>query len=330
MKRSAILLAAVGTTLVLGACSQFTLAQNGTNPPVALVYGVSRYLASYPDGYSPNLVAPRDDANSLGTLLAGNGWQVLSRIDSQASAVTLQADVANLAATAAAGQRVLFYWSGHGLQTQNSATSTTASLALYGSLVPSPYYPYYTLQSTALVTPESLAAIFKPLLDKGVCLITVLDSCYSGGFVSTGSYGSDLPDNYDISGNWGETSTGSTAFAQSLTAYFDQAAAGSGLGGAQSWVLSAAGANEESWETTTFGHGVFTYFFLEAGTASASGLLPGDANLDGHLTLQEAFRYSQAAIEANWNGIMTSNDLRQYDYQYKPHLSGNPLDILLF
>jgi hypothetical protein len=174
------------------------------------------------------------------------------------------------------------------------------------------------------------------LLDKGVCLIAILDSCYSGGFASTQTYGSGLPDNYgtyhnpNIHSDTRLTETAQSAFAQSLALYFGRAASANAMANAQTWVLSAAGADEESWETATYGHGVFTYFLLQAGTAASGGLLRGDANLDGHLSLQEAQRYCLAAIEKNWNEAQPSSDLLTWDLQFKPHLSGNPLDILLF
>lgn len=315
----------------LASCSQFTLTQNGSNQPVALIYGVSRYLPSWPAGASPNLIAPALDATSMDSLFKSKGWQTIRRLDTTASVDTLASDIADLAGTVAPGQRVLFYWSGHGLRANPDTPSQTEYLALFGAINPATF----AFQDSALISTSRLATLFQPLLDKGACLIFVFDSCYSGGFITNGTFSSDLPDNYDTSGKWGTSSAFTNAFVQSLNKYFSNSAAASGLVNPPVWTLAAAGRSEESWEDyLTYNHGIFTYFFLEAGADSGNSLSYGDLNSDGHLTLQEAFMYSSKQIETQWNQYWANADLgknlKSYDLQFKPHLSGNPLDILLF
>ena len=56
--------------------------------------------------------------------------------------------------------------------------------------------------------------------------------------------------------------------------------------------LQAAQANEYSYEDSNLGHGLFTYFLLEAFRGA------GDEDGDGVVTVQEAFRYARREVIA--------------------------------
>ena len=82
-------------------------------------------------------------------------------------------------------------------------------------------------------------------------------------------------------------------------------------------MLAAAGEQEFSWESLSFQHGVFTYFLLESATS-------GDRNSDGFVTVSEAYDYVRRSIDDRWNATSF------YDERFAPHLSGGPVDYVLF
>lgn len=68
------------------------------------------------------------------------------------------------------------------------------------------------------------------------------------------------------------------------------------LAGPGRLVLAASGEDSCSWEDGALEHGVFTYFFL-------LGLREGDADGDGHVSLQETFGYAEGKIALlPWEG----------------------------
>ena len=183
-----------------------------------------------------------------------------------------------------------------------------------------------------MVSPSDLAAIFQPLVDKQACLIFILDSCYSGAFVATGAYATDLPDNYYVFGT-GKISSPNPAvpvFSQELSNYFT--ARSSAIGKLETpdiWVVSAAGKGEESQEYTDIQHGLFTYYFLKAAEKTGA-FMNADYDGDGFLSLAENYRYSREQLKLFNSAMTPSYLLENGDIQFLPHLSGNPLDIVLF
>ena len=79
-------------------------------------------------------------------------------------------------------------------------------------------------------------------------------------------------------------------------------------------ILSAAGSAELSWESGIYGHGIFTYYLLESAES-------GDKDMDGNVTVSEAYAYAESAIQSEWNPRHTA---------FLPHLSAGSRDIVLF
>ena len=133
--------------------------------------------------------------------------------------------------------------------------------------------------------------------------VVILDSCYSGLFVDSGSSVSTLP------GDGGKNFVDLVAEAADR---YDEAADGDLI------VMSAAGGAELSQEFATqdLAHGYFTMGLLESAKY-------GDANRDGLVTLTEAFDYASRYVEATVNEWYPS-------YAYYPRLSGSALDVVLF
>ena len=63
-----------------------------------------------------------------------------------------------------------------------------------------------------------------------------------------------------------------------------------------------------------------TYYLLQ-GLAGRSA----DLNHDGHVTVLEAFSYAKAGIDTNWNPAYASSS-----QAFEPHVSGGPVDFVLF
>jgi len=80
-------------------------------------------------------------------------------------------------------------------------------------------------------------------------------------------------------------------------------------------IISAAGAKELSWESSSFGHGIFTYYLLQSAQY-------GDSDGDGFVSIVEAFAYASKALDANYN--------QSSGTPYLPRFSGEPRDYLLF
>jgi hypothetical protein len=65
-----------------------------------------------------------------------------------------------------------------------------------------------------------------------------------------------------------------------------------------------------------------SYFLLQGLQGSVA-----DLNHDGHVTVLEAFSYTKAGIDRNWNsdsGIIAAGEI------FEPHVSGGPIDFVLF
>jgi uncharacterized caspase-like protein len=62
-------------------------------------------------------------------------------------------------------------------------------------------------------------------------------------------------------------------------------------------ILMASGENESSLETTSLGHGVFSYFMLEALRSESA-----DQNHNGWISAEEAFAYLRPKVQTFANG----------------------------
>jgi len=197
---------------------------------------------------------------------------------------------------------VLIYFSGHG-----TVDGTTQYFIPYNGINPSTG----ELVLGNCVSPDWLSTALAALPTKNV--IVILDTCYSGGFVDSGSAIDTAPQDYSSLSGATETSTVISAlsnFGELLSANADEKNATPPI------VISAAGSEESSIETSKYGHGVFTYFLL----ASASS---GDSDGDGYVTATEAYAYAKEKVASAWNASYPGSD-------FMSHISGGARDLVLF
>ena len=321
-RRAAAALGAAGLTLLL-ALSLSACVLDAPYDKYAIVYGVSDYQTGVRD-----LTYADDDAVAMASLLAGQGFQVLTKTDREdvdelpeqhASKANLLIDIATIAALAPKEDDLfVFYFSGHGGQASSGEESTGGDglneyIYLYGS---------DNLSNLSLAfSDDELVAAFSPIAARKKVII--LDSCNSGGFIGNELEADGEPSSL-IEGNGGIVDLAARAIR--LYANFDGSSAD--IPPWEALVLSASGEREFSYESPEedpvgvfngplLYHGVFTYYLLQAETE-------GDLNHDGWVTVTEAFAYTQDMVYRYWN----------YGYGYpwdvfSPHVSGGPVDYVL-
>ncbi len=301
MKRATASLISLAAMLLLG-CAM-------PEPPkrIALLYGVSKYNSSLNEGVYPNLSAPDDDVNAMEAGLLSKGWEVRKKINGVASKTQIKADIAALAGSNAI---VLFYFSGHGV-----SYNDTAYICPYGAIDSSNNLLLYEC-----ITPKELYSYLK-LAGLGHAII-ILDSCYSGAFVEEGPSIDAIPPVFGVNDKGYIKyklflDAGPEAFWQYIS--YSQS---------PSYVtLSAAGSKELSYETSSWGHGVFTYAVLNAMEDPKA-----DLDKDSYVDSSELFEYSRNYLNKYWNNIYKNNydtDSGQYA-DYHPHLSGSPREYALW
>jgi len=318
------------------------------------VYGVTNYTATVPGGSNPNLGYPAADAQSMITVLKGDGYKIFqarwvdasSQVFVQDTAThttpfhsgaigtptitggtisdpgadvadaptraNIEADILALAAVTGKNDTVVVYFSGHGTQ-DTSVSPTREYFDPYQSVLYfTAYNNFYANPPTAVQDDELrsyLDAISTPRK------VLILDTCNSGGFIGNQLEADWTPPS--IANNIAFVSPATLIAAVSNYAGMTSSPTGlSPYGTAQ--VLSAAGRDELSYETSSYGHGVMTYWLLQG----LSG--PADLNHDGHITVLEAYAYAKAGVDQNWNPAVGSAS------SFEPHVSGGPVDFELF
>jgi uncharacterized caspase-like protein len=276
----------------------------------AIVYGV----ADYQDGVN-DLNYTDDDALAMEALLTGQGYQVVARrLNDAASKDNLQNfDIPAVAALAQQEDLFVFYFSGHGGQASSGSEAAGGDayneyIYLYGS---------DNLSNLSLaVSDDELVAAFAGI--KARKKVIIIDACNSGGFIGNALEVDGEPPAL-VEGSDGLLER--MADAIRLYANFDGSTAD--IPPSEALVLSASGEREFSYETPdSYGegpplyHGVFTYYLLEAERK-------GDLNHDGWVTVTEAFAYTQDMIYRYWNHGFPSD-------AFSPHVSGGPVDYVLF
>ncbi|MBN1685497.1 MAG: hypothetical protein JW852_02535, partial [Spirochaetales bacterium] len=77
-------------------------------------------------------------------------------------------------------------------------------------------------------------------------------------------------------------------------------------------LITAAGEQEDTYESSSLQHGILTYYLLES-------RYEADANEDGFITAGECFDYASLMIETWWEYLL-----------FVPRISGGPVDPVLF
>jgi uncharacterized caspase-like protein len=273
-----------------------------TAPRYALVYGIATYL------YDP-LQYTVDDARSMVSALQAGGMKPTTneRENAQVTKSQIQSDILSLA-NVPSDSTIVFYFSGHGV--------SNADIISFGLTPtdPGPYIvPYDAVASSGLESTTVANLITPPELESWLAqagtknVIVILDCCYSGAFVGSGSAIDASPQSYSMQSF--------SAFSTAISNFGGLLSANASASGQKSpIVLSAAGAEELSYDAATLQHGVFTYYLLQAATNAGS---------DGVVTTTQAYAYTSAAIKSQWDATYS------YD-SFLPHLSGGVRDLVLF
>lgn len=278
----------------------------------ALVYGVSIYDAAFAEGVSGNLTYTDDDARSVAASLLAEGWAIkLGLADTQVAAesqdATREAIEADIAALSGTEGLVLFYYSGHG-----TLIGGRSYILPYGS----------TTDYSEMISADELYAMFDAAGLRNVVLI--LDSCNSGGFVDEGPTADAVPAIFDEIDEDRDIaySLFVDALGDALSALISYEAGGGYV------ALSAAGIGELSWESGTYGHGVFT-----AGMLAAFGDAAADRDSDGYVSTAELYAYCVAYVMAYWNEGKKDDSYYYSSGQYAdfyPRLSGTAREYALW
>lgn len=261
---------------------------------LALVYAVSEYATA------SDLTLTDDDANSMATLLSSHGWTVQKRVSMDTASGWTKADMqADIQAAASNPGLVLVYYSGHGvLDSQGNAYLCPWDTDLSNQA---------SIAASAVSVPELLGWLHEAGLEHA---LVILDSCHSGGFALPGSTVDGVPVNLGQAPSDMRYTLFRNAAGDAVDAWLMCAETGSAV------VLAAAGSRELSWENPTLGHGVFTYYLLQAASL-------GDVDRDGWVSSSELYSYTSRAISVLWNAV--------YPYkEFHPHVSGNPREYAVF
>jgi len=306
LPRVALTLAA---SLAIASCAQEVKI---TAPRYALVYGIAAYQSNA-------LQFTVNDARSMVSTLENGGWNahfIPPREDSAATKAQIKSDLLSLI-TISSDSIVLVYYSGHGTFIDSSwgpsyyPTHSGPYIVPYDAVGPS---GLDTTTVDKLISPTELEDWLSQVGTKNV--IVIFDSCYSGGFVHSGSTIDASPPDYSLMPAYSAFSTAMSNFGNLLVAN------ASASGSKTPIVISAAGLAELSWETNIYkippdtGHGVFTYYLLQAATN-------GDSDGDGFVTMTEAYAYTVSAMKSGW-------DSNPGNVAFLPHLSGGTRDLVLF
>ncbi len=291
----------------------------------ALIYGVADYSpwSGFSSRYILNdLTLTDDDARDMAAMLEARGWTVRLRINDgtepgtgAASRNRLEADIAELKVLMDDDDRFLFYYSGHGASIADEAGNIEPEAAQGNDewLFLYPDNPDWNTQEwlDQTINDDALGLIISELEAK--IKIVILDSCNSGGFIGTGPGVDGIPSDYT---HGQATSAGAGDVFRAFFSFPDSQKAD--ILTSQAIVMSAAGETEESWEDSSIGHGIFTYFLLKSPAE-------GDGNKDGWITITEAYDYCRKKIEEEWNSPNSGEN-----YHYLPHITGTPVDFILF
>lgn len=253
-----------------------------------------------------------NDATDMAAMLTAHGFAPIDvRILTEGGArkLDIQNAIADISTQIGPNDLFLFYYSGHG-----------GSLEYQGS-DHEWIFPWdsvdtggYIIGDQAIVDVE-LGGMLEPLSTKRK--VVILDACNSGGFIGKGLEADTVPPRLYGNTLWsGAVTPAVIARAVGNWLTFTTVDNG-GISATRALTLSAAGTEELSWESSAYGNGVMTYFLLQSATE-------GDLNGDGFVTVLEAFALAKAGVDTYWNKEVAPQAV------FSPHVSGGPIDLVLF
>jgi len=326
-------LRAAGMTLlvvVIGSCSMFDYSTIVSNK-YAIIYGVTNYVPlndpNLPTAYNdPNLSYPHLDAKDLSDMLTAKGYTVTSRwVDDQdnfyhdgvlatvaeaPSKANLSVDLAALKTKIKPDDVFVFYFSGHGTQ---SPDGTMEYFDPFGSVQYNPSNHFYQADPTTSVADTEMGSLLSANIGTARKVV-ILDSCNSGGFIGNTLEVDTMPSTTS-SFDW--TLPTPVTIIQAIENYARFTTTSTAVSPYNAQVLSAAGTDELSYDDSGHKHGAMTYYLLQIPTY-------GDLNNDGHVSVLEAFSFVKAQIQGNWNVVNPITEA------FTPHVSGGPVDFILF
>jgi len=327
VRKTARFAALLGAALAVS-CSLFDYSSVVTRR-YAVVYGVTVYAPALPAGTYPNLSYPASDAEEFAAMLAAEGYTVKSRwvdadgdlwvdgsnlgaVETHAgeapSEAVLQSDLASLSATIGPDDQFVFYFSGHGMQ---NYAGTHEFFVPYGGIIKIGS-DYYGNEATSVRDDEMGGYLTASIHTRR--RVVILDTCNSGGLIGNTLEVDVTPDTTSV---FFEPHLSLSTIAEAIAAYATFTTSSStGVSPYEAQVLSAAGAGESSYDDDGHAQGAMTWYVLK--TAAL-----GDLNGDGAVTVLEAFSLVKAGIEENWN-------VEYPGAAFTPHVSGGPVDFVLF
>jgi len=241
----------------------------------ALIIGINDYDDSTfqfegVTGRFPKLHYCVADAEAWKDLLAPHYSHVKLLLDQDATYAKIKDAFTNWLAESAPDATVVIFYSGHGYhqRDRNGDEEDGQDEA---------WVPVNFAKERKLVIDDEISSWIRALPARRVVLIS--DSCHSGT-LERGLRTFQL---------LGGTKASLVPLSDGLVQDFSRFPV-RGLG--KLVALQAARANEYSYEDSTLGHGLFTYFLLEAFRGT------GDEDGDGVVTVQEAFRYARREVTA--------------------------------
>ena len=283
----------------------------------AIVYGISDYPTA------PPLTSTGNDANDMSDLLLSQGFDVILRITDdpvqtptvplnppnidEASYDQLDRDFQTVAGQADLDDLFVFYFSGHGTQLSAGSSENT---------------PGSDEKDEAIVLVNDALTLEEYLIDDTLAdwlqtipcarRVVILDSCYSGGFISNSLEADAISQNYTEDGANGLFET----LGNAIYLYANFQDYGSDIPPGEALVMAASGELDYAYETD--GNGVMTRYLLESATG-------GDYNRDGYVTVTESYFYIYRNINKNFNMLYGPSG-----YAFFPRVSGAPVDYILF
>ena len=229
---------------------------------------------------------------------------------------TILPDIQNITPSLGPNDVLVVYFSGHGTQDTGSPPreyfDPYEGVAYFANAVSPDFYA----DPARSIRDDDLRAVFDASSTPRKVLI--LDTCNSGGFIGNQLEVDATPSSY--TGGLPLVTPGTLV--QAIANYSDMQASPTGLSPYGAQVLSAAGKDELSYESSSLGHGVLTYYLLQGLQGSRA-----DLNNDGHVTVLEAFAYAKAGVDQNWNG---NSGVVAAQATFEPRVSGGPVDFVLF
>ncbi len=284
---------------------------SSTSGGYAVVYGISLYDTDYEEGDEAalNLTYSNDDAESVAAMFEEANYNVVLRRDTQATVENLTSDITYISNRIAAEENFVFYFSGHGVRSYfipGYETGTEPAgrdvydewIFLYGSIDDGKIS-----DMDAALSDDDLFSLIDSLPTEKRVLI--LDACNSGGFIGSENEVDLVPQN--SSEETGES------YLDAVKKYFNSASAEvADIPASEAIVITAAGEQEDTYETQSLQHGIFTFYLLESQSEA-------DMNGDGFVTAGECVDYASLMIESQWGSAF-----------FTPRISGGPVDIVLF